>query len=69
MDPCLRKVTVSRIFFAHKTQYLLLTLFILVQQPIVLLPTLKPQLVLTHKCDLKVIEIRCKKLQINHFSG
>lgn len=61
MDPCAGKVTVNRILFVHKTQYLLLTLFLLVQQLISLVPTGRLQLVLTHKCDLRVIKIRYKK--------
>lgn len=52
-------------FFAQKTQYFLLTLFILVQQPIAFLPSVKVQLALICTCDiimdLTVTEIRHKK--------
>lgn len=45
--------------------------YILVKQLIVLLPSVKLQLVLMHAHDtikdLTVIETRCKKPQINHF--
>jgi len=72
MDPCVRKGTVNGTFFVHTTQYFLLNLFISVQQVIVLLPSVKLQLVLIHACDITkdliVIEIRRKKHHINHFS-